>query len=203
MPAAEASTFGIAFPTVYENVILSGDITRHQGKWIYIAGAGGGLGHIAVQMARIHGLKVIGSAGKSTTIDLLGRLGVDHIIDYSQQDVAQEILKLTNGRGVDVVHDSTGSLSSFQQSSAVIAPGGEYIRLGTPMQLKQFGKPDLSSVVEAEEAQWSSQSLADMPRIRNSRPRKRERVFFTAWSRLSDGPRKGSSSTRLNRAFYT
>ena len=147
--AAEASTFGIAFLTAYENVILSGDITRHYGKWIYIAGAGGGLGHFAVQMARIHGLKVIGSAGKSTTIDLLGRLGVDHIIDYSQQDVAQEILKLTNGRGVDVVYESTGSPSSFQQSSAVIAPGGEYIRLGTPMQLKQFGKPDLSSVVEA------------------------------------------------------
>ena len=149
VPAAEASTFGIAFLTAYENVILSGDIKRHHGKWIYIAGAGGGLGHFAVQMAKIHGLKVIGSAGKSTTIELLGRLGVDHIIDYSKQDVAKEILRLTKGRGVDVVYESTGSPSSFQQSSAVIASGGEYIRLGTPMQLKRFGKPDFSAVVEA------------------------------------------------------
>ena len=149
VPATEASTFGIAFLTAYESVILSGDIQRHRGKWIYIAGAGGGLGHFAVQMAKIHGLKVIGSAGKQTTIDLLRRLGVDHIIDYSKQDVAEEILKLTNGRGVDVVYDSTNSPSSYQQSSAVIASGGEYIRLGTATQLKQFGLQDLSSVVEA------------------------------------------------------
>lgn len=149
VPATEASTFGIAFLTAYENVIISGDIKRHRGKWIYIAGAGGGLGHFAVQMAKIHGLKVIGSAGKASTIDLLRRLGVDHVIDYSKQDVAEEIFKLTEGRGVDVVYDSTNSASSYQQSSAVIASGGEYIRLGTPTQLKRFGLPDLSSVVEA------------------------------------------------------
>src|SRR5208283_5489774 len=39
VPATEASTFGIAFLTAYENVILSGNIQRHHGKWIYIAGA--------------------------------------------------------------------------------------------------------------------------------------------------------------------
>ncbi len=160
VPATEASTFGIAFLTAYESLILSGDIQRHHGKWIYIAGAGGGLGHFAVQMAKIHGLKVIGSAGKPATIDLLRRLGVDHVIDYSKQDVSEEILKLTKGQGVDVVYESTGSPSSFQQSSAVIASGGEYIRLGTPMQLKQFGKPDLSSVVEARGAKMVIADLA-------------------------------------------
>ncbi len=149
VPATEASTFGIAFLTAYESLILSGDIQRHQGKWIYIAGAGGGLGHFAVQMAKIHGLKVIGSAGKPATTDLLHRLQVDHVIDYSKQDVVDEIFKLTKGRGVDVVYDSTNSASSYQQSSAVIASGGEYIRLGTARQLQQFGLVDLSSVVEA------------------------------------------------------
>lgn len=149
VPAAEAGTFGIAFLTAYESLFLSGDIPRHRGEWIYIAGAGGGLGHFAVQMAAIHGLKVIGSAGKPGTIDLLGRLGVDRIIDYSKQDVVEEILKLTEGRGVDLVYDSTNSPSSYLQSSAVIASGGEYIRLGTSAQLKQFGSPDLSSAVEA------------------------------------------------------
>ena len=69
-----------------------------------------------------------------------------------KQVVADEIFKLTDGRGVDVVYDSTNSPSSYQQSSAVIASGGEYIRLGTAMQLKQFGVPDLSSVAEARGA---------------------------------------------------
>ena len=160
VPAAEASTFGIAFLTAYESVILSGDIQRHHGKWIYIAGAGGGLGHFAVQMAKIHGLEVVGTAGKPATIDLLHRLRVDHVIDYSRQGVADAILRLTNGRGVDVVYDSTNSASSYQQSSAVIASGGEYIRLGTAMQLKQFGKPDLSSVVEARGAKMVIGDLA-------------------------------------------
>jgi len=152
VPATEASTFGIAFLTAYESLILSGDIRRHRGKWIYIAGAGGGLGHFAVQMAKIHGLKVIGSAGKPATIDLLHRLRADHVIDYSKEVVADVIFKLTDGRGVEVVYDSTNSASSYEQSSAVIAPGGEYIRLGTAMQLKQFGIPDLSSAVEARGA---------------------------------------------------
>jgi NADPH:quinone reductase len=160
VPATEASTFGIAFLTAYESLILSGDIQRHHGKWIYIAGAGGGLGHFAVQMAKMHGLKVIGSAGKSTTIDLLHRLQVDQVIDYSRHVVADEILRLTNGRGVDVVYDSTNSASSYQQSSAVIAAGGEYIRLGTAMQLQRFGKPDLSSVVEARGAKMVIGDLA-------------------------------------------
>ena len=160
VPATEASTFGIAFLTAYESLILSGDIQRHHGKWIYIAGAGGGLGHFAVQMAKIHGLKVIGSAGKPATIDLLHRLQVDHVIDYSKQDVVDEIFKLTRGRGVDVVFDSTNSASSYQQSSAVIASGGEYIRLGTARQLQQFGLLDLSSVVEARGARMVIGDLA-------------------------------------------
>ena len=160
VPAIDASTFGTAFLTAYESLILSGDIRRHHGKWIYIAGAGGGLGHFAVQMAKIHGLKVIGSAGKPATIDLLHRLRVDHVIDYSKQDVVEETFRLTNGRGVDVVYDSTNSASSYQQSSAVIAAGGEYIRLGTARQLQQFGLLDLSSAVEARAAKMVIGDLA-------------------------------------------
>jgi NADPH:quinone reductase-like Zn-dependent oxidoreductase len=111
-------------------------VQDHRDKWIYIAGAGSGRGHFAVQMAKINWLKVVGSAGKSTTIGLLHRLGVDRVIDYSRQDV---------------VYNPTNSPSSYQQSSAAIASGGEYIRLGTSAQLKQFESPDLPSVVEARE----------------------------------------------------
>ncbi len=174
VPATEASTFGIAFLTAYESVILSGDIQRHRGKWIYIAGAGGGLGHFAAQMAKIHGLKVIGSAGKPATLDLLHRLRVDHVIDYSKEVVADEIFKLTDGRGVDVVYDPTNSAASYEQSSAVIASGGEYIRLGTATQLKQFGVPDLTLVVEARGAKMVIGDLARYttdPEFQNSQAR--------------------------------
>lgn len=152
MPAKEASTFGVAFLTAYESLVITGDIRRHQGKTIYIAGAAGGVGHFAVQIAKLHGLKVIGSAGKAASLDLLGRLHVDHIIDYSRQDVVREIMNLTAGRGVDLVYDSTYSQASYNVSAAVVASGGEYIRLGTPMQLAAFGIEDMTSVVERRRA---------------------------------------------------
>jgi NADPH:quinone reductase-like Zn-dependent oxidoreductase len=152
VPAKEASTFGIAFLTAYESLVITGDIRRHQGKTIYIAGAAGGVGHFAVQIAKLHGLKVIGSAGKAASLDLLGRLHVDHIVDYSQADVVHEIMKLTGGRGADLVYDSTYSQASYNVSAAVVASGGEYIRLGTPMQLTAFGIEDMTSVVEGRGA---------------------------------------------------
>ena len=146
--AQEASTFGVAFLTAYESLVVTGDIRRHRGKTIYIAGAAGGVGHFAVQIAKLYGLKVIGSAGKAASLDLLDRLHVDHIIDYSRQDVVREIMNLTGGRGADLVYDSTYSKPSYDVSAAVVASGGEYIRLGTPMQLTAFGIEDMTSVVE-------------------------------------------------------
>jgi len=152
VPAQDASTFGIAYRTAYDCAVIAGDIGRHRGKTIYIAGAAGGVGHFATQIAKIHGLKVIGSAGKKNSLELLQNLGVDHILDYSHQDLVKEILNLTGGKGVDVVFDSTHSGDSYKVSTAVIASGGEYIRLGTPSQLKAFGIPDLTDVVEARGA---------------------------------------------------
>ena len=152
VPAREASTFGIAFLTAYESLVITGDIGRHRGKTIYVAGAAGGVGHFAVQIAKLHGLEVIGSAGKAASLDLLGRLHVDHIVDYSRADVAREIMNLTGGRGADLVYDSTYSQASYNVSAAAVASGGEYIRLGTPMQLTAFGIEDMTSVVEGRGA---------------------------------------------------
>ena len=148
VPAQEASTFGVAFLTAYESLVLTGDIQRHHGKTIYIAGAAGGVGHFAVQIAKLYGLKVIGSAGKQASLDLLKKLKVEHIIDYSRQDMVREIMKLTGGRGADVVYDSTYSQASYDVSAEVVASGGDYIRLGTPEQLTAFGIGDMTSVVQ-------------------------------------------------------
>ncbi len=155
MPPAEASTLGIAYLTAYESLIITGEIQRNPGKWIYIAGAGGGLGHFAAQIAKLSGLKVIGSAGKPASLRLLKGLELDGIIDYSKQDVVQEIMDLTNGKGADVVFDPTYSQASYIQSASVVASGGEYIRLGTEMQLKLTGAQDMRSQVEGRGAKFT------------------------------------------------
>jgi len=152
VPALEASALGIAYMTAYESMVVTGNIAGHSGTWIYISGAAGGVGHFATQMARLHGLKVIGSAGKAASLALLRQLQVDHVIDYSRQDVVGEIMKLTGGKGVPLVYDSTYMQSSYVQSAAVVASGGEYIRLGTPAQMTAFGLEDMTSVVESRGA---------------------------------------------------
>lgn len=155
VPAPEASTLGVAYMTAAESMVITGNIQRHKGKWIYVAGAAGGVGHFAAQIAKLYGLKVIGSAGKAASLDLLRRLELDHIIDYSKQDVVQEIMKLTGGKGADLVYDSTGSPSSYTQSAAVVASGGEYIRLGTAAQLAFSGSQDMTGVVEGRGAKMT------------------------------------------------
>lgn len=160
IPALEASTYGIAFLTAYESLVLATSLAPHRGKWIYIAGAGGGLGHFAAQIARLHGLRVIGSAGKPASLQLLRQLEIDAVIDYSQQDVVSEVLHITGGRGADVVHDATYRQASYEQSTAVVAAGGEYIRLASDFQLKRFGLPDLSKVVAERGAKLTIADLA-------------------------------------------
>jgi NADPH:quinone reductase-like Zn-dependent oxidoreductase len=152
VPAPEASTYGIAYMTAYESMVITGKVEQHKGQWIYIAGAAGGVGHFATQIAKLFGLKVIGSAGKAASLDLLRQLRVDHVVDYSKQDVVEEIMNLTGGKGVDLVFDSTYIQASYNQSAAVVASGGQYIRLGTQAQMAQFGLADVASVVEGRGA---------------------------------------------------
>lgn len=152
VPAREASAYGVAYITAYESLVMTGDIAKHGGKSIYIAGAAGGVGHFATQIAKLHGVKVIGSAGKAASLDLLRKLHVDHIIDYSKQDVVGEIMRLTGGKGADLVYDSTYTQSSYDVSTAVVASGGDYIRLGTPLQMQSFGLKDMTATVESRGA---------------------------------------------------
>jgi len=70
-------------------------------------------------------------------------------------------MRITGGKGADVVYDPTGNQSSYNQSSAAIASGGEYIRLGTEMQLKLGGTQDMTSVVEGRGAKML---IADLGR---------------------------------------
>jgi NADPH2:quinone reductase len=152
IPAPEASTYGIAFLTAYESLVLTADIANHAGQWIYIPGAGGGVGHFAAQLARLHGLKVIGSAGKPASLRLLRDLQLDAVIDYTTTNVIDEVLRITGGTGADLVYDCTYTQASYDRSAAVIARGGSYIRLGTELQLSRAGASDMTATVEARGA---------------------------------------------------
>lgn len=80
------------------------------GDSLLILGGAGGVGTFAIQLAKLHGLTVFTTAS-ARNHTLLHNLGADHMIDYTQTDVLQEIEKLTEGQKVRGVFDTVGSAS--------------------------------------------------------------------------------------------
>jgi len=73
------------------------------GETLLVHGASGGVGIAAVQWARALGLTVIGTAGTSRGLELVKKEGAHHVFDHTKAGYAEEILKATGGRGVDVI----------------------------------------------------------------------------------------------------
>jgi NADPH:quinone reductase-like Zn-dependent oxidoreductase len=99
-----------------------------EGETVLVHGAGGGVGIAATQLAKLRGATIIGTASPSK-LGTIRALGVDYAIDYRGSDVAGEVRRLTNGRGVDVVLDSIGG-RSFRVSYELLAPLGRLVIYG-------------------------------------------------------------------------
>ena len=102
------------------------------GDTVYIPGGGGGVGHLAVQMAaRALGAGLVLSSGSTPeSIALARQSGAHHVFDYKRDDIAAEISKLTGGRGADLVFDATYSEPGFVQTAKTVRHGGNWIVLG-------------------------------------------------------------------------
>jgi NADPH:quinone reductase-like Zn-dependent oxidoreductase len=102
------------------------------GDTVYIPGGGGGVGHLAVQMAaRAMGSGLVISSGSTPqSIALARKSGAHHVFDYKRDDIAAEIAKLTGGRGVDLVFDATYSEHGFVETAKTVRRGGSWIVLG-------------------------------------------------------------------------
>ena len=102
------------------------------GDAVYIPGGGGGVGHLAVQMAaRALGAGLVISSGSTPqSIALAKQSGAQHVFDYKRDDVAAEIAKLAGGRGVDLVFDATYSEHGFVETAKTVRRGGSWIVLG-------------------------------------------------------------------------
>src|SRR5437867_4171568 len=128
MPARMSFEEAAAVPVNYLTAVL---MLRHfgnvrAGDRVLVHAAAGGVGMAAIQLCRIAGAEVIGtaSAGKH---DLLREAGVAHAIDYRTRDFEQEVKRLTGGRGVDLVLDATGA---FRKSYRTLAPLGRLVCFG-------------------------------------------------------------------------
>jgi len=138
------------------------------GHTALVHAAAGGTGRLIVQMAKIAGTRVIGTAGSAEKAEIARAAGADEVILYSDQDFAAETRRMTGGTGVDVVYDSVGA-STFMKSLDCLKPRGMMVSFGNssgpvpaiePLLLSQKGslfltRPTLFQYVATrEELEW-------------------------------------------------
>jgi NADPH:quinone reductase-like Zn-dependent oxidoreductase len=128
MPAAMSFEEAAAVPVNYLTAVL---MLRHfgnvrKGDRVLVHAAAGGVGMAAIQLCRIAGAEVIGTASASKHAKLRDA-GVAHAIDYRTQDFEHEVKRITGGRGVDIVLDATGA---FGKSYRTLAPLGRLVCFG-------------------------------------------------------------------------
>jgi NADPH:quinone reductase-like Zn-dependent oxidoreductase len=100
------------------------------GESVLVVGAGGGVNSLSILLAKAAGASVLALAGGSDKVDRAYRLGASSVIDYTTTlDWHTEVLKLTKGRGVDIVVDNVGS-KTMPKSLRAVARGGRIVTVG-------------------------------------------------------------------------
>ncbi len=122
--------------TVYDNVFTRGRLAA--GETFLVHGGSSGIGSTAIQLARQAGATVYATAGSPEKCDFCRSLGADAAIDYRAQDFVQEIRRLTDKRGVDVILDMVGG-SYIARNLSVLAFEGRLVQIA----FLQSSKADL------------------------------------------------------------
>lgn len=99
----EAAGLPETFFTVWSNVFERGHL--QPGETLLVQGGSSGIGVTAIQLAKARGARVIVTVGSTEKARACLALGADHAIHYKEQDFVAEVLRLTEGRGVDVILD--------------------------------------------------------------------------------------------------
>lgn len=138
-----------------------------------IHAAAGGVGLLLVQMAKRCGAHVFGTVSTQEKAELARDVGADEVILYTEQDFEQEVERLTNGSGLQVVYDSVGK-TTFAKSLNCLAPRGYLVLFGQssgavepidPQVLNQKGslfltRPSLwNYLLTREELEWRANDI--------------------------------------------
>ena len=175
----EAAALPEAVFTVWANVFEAGALNPNES--ILIHGGAGGVGSMAIQMARAHGARVFATAGNAQKAALCTGCGAELAVHYREEDFVQAILRATNGKGVDVVLDIMGG-DYVARNLAVLAQNGRHISLGV-MQNKQ-ATLDLRIVMQKRLVLTGS-TLRD--RSPAEKARLRREIEEKAWGWIASG----------------
>jgi NADPH2:quinone reductase len=111
--------------TVWTNVFERGALKP--GETFLVHGGTSGIGTTAIQLALAFGARVIATAGSADKCATCVRLGAE-AINYRDQDFVEEVMKLTDGRGIDVILDMVGG-DYIQRNISIAAPDGRIVSI--------------------------------------------------------------------------
>ncbi len=124
MPIPDELGYGEATALLVQGLTALGLLNETRaGQTILIHAAAGGVGTLLVQLAKHKGLKVIGTASNEQKLQLVAELGADFAINYSEPDWTDEVLKATDGKGVDWIIEMVGG-AIVAQNLKVLAKHG-------------------------------------------------------------------------------
>src|SRR6184192_4215451 len=123
----EAASIPLVFQTAWHMLVARAEL--QPGEDVLILGAGSGVGSAAIQIAKFFGACVITTAGTDEKLQKAKQLGADHFINHKTQKIRDEVRRITNKRGVDVVFEHVGT-ATWEDSVASLAPAGRLVTCG-------------------------------------------------------------------------
>ncbi len=102
----KASAIPVPFGTAHECLFGAGRLKA--GETVLVQAGAGAVGIAAIQLAKKAGATVLASASSDARLERLKAFGMDHGINYSRDDLVEQVMKLTGGKGVDLVVDPVG-----------------------------------------------------------------------------------------------
>lgn len=103
---AQAAALPLVSITAWNGLMDKAQI--HEGQNVLIYGGSGGVGHVALQLAKARGARVVATVSSAAKGELVKELGADEVVDYRELAVADYVNQYADGRGFDVVFDTVG-----------------------------------------------------------------------------------------------
>jgi len=123
----QAASVPLVFLTAWHMLVTRAKI--RPGQTVLVLGGGSGVGIAAIQIAKLFNAHVITTAGDEAKLDKARELGVDHGINHYKQKISDEVRKITNRAGVDIVVEHVG-VATWEESMKSLKPAGTIVTCG-------------------------------------------------------------------------
>jgi NADPH:quinone reductase-like Zn-dependent oxidoreductase len=123
----EAAAVPLTFMTAWHALVERAKV--RPGETVLVHAAGSGVGVAAVQIAKLFGARVIATAGSDAKLEKAKALGADEVVNYETQDFVQEVRRLTDKKGVEIVFEHVGK-KTWEKSILAAAIGGRITTVG-------------------------------------------------------------------------